>query len=286
MRIKEQIALWSVLFFLFFVFQGCDWFQDKPEKVKAGETVADNQNADMSIQEFVIREKMKTAVDRFPGDTLDLALYIIKNFPAGSYLADLDNISTNLGKKGAVIYLTEKGKKYVFALVVKSMEGGKLIEIDNFTGYNSSFVDYDSTNLGTAFFYLTLFSYDSTSFTQIWEEIIPQSGGLMNFTYNTWGPYKIPFVNVQFFSAPQLSNDQYNFFLVRGLENKPHLLNLYEGHIRRRRLADINRDSIPDYYEWRVFYTDSSRTFLDSVGFIWKDSVYVNTQNPKMTRRY
>lgn len=285
MNIRQQIVLWTVFFILIFL-QGCDWFQDKPEKINEGETVADNQSADMSIQEFVIREKMKNAPSRFAGDTLDLALYVIKNYPPGSYLADLDNISTNFAKKGAVIYFTEKGKKYVFALIVKSMEGGKLIEIDNFTGYNSSFVDYDSTNLGTAFFYLTLFSYDSSDFTMIWEEIIPQSGGLMNFTYSTWGPLKIPFVNVHFFSAPQLSNDEYKFFLVRGLENKPHLLNVYEGHIRRRRVADINQDSIPDYYEWRVFYTDSSRTFLDSVGFIWKDTVYVNTRNPRMTRKY
>lgn len=286
MTIRKQIALWTVLFSLFFIFQGCDWFQGTPEKPSDGQNVADDQSVDMSIQEFVIREKMKNAVSRFAGDTLDLALHVIKDYPPGSYLADLDNISTNFAKKGAVIYFTEKGKKYVFALIVKSMEGGKLIEIDNFTGYNSSFVDYDSTNLGTAFFFLTLFSYDSSDFTKVWEEIIPQSGGLMNFTYSTWGKLKIPFVNVHFFSAPQLSNDEYKFFLVNGLENKPHLLNVYEGHIRRRRVADINQDSIPDYYEWRVFYTDSSRTFLDSIGFIWKDTVYVNTRNPRMTRKY
>lgn len=285
-NVRKQIILLSALFLLFLVFQGCELFQDKPTRTDQGQTVAENKEADLSIQEYVIREKMKTAVNRFPGDTLDLALYVIKNYPSGSYLAELDNASINEARKSAVLYHTANGKKYVFAIIGKSMEGGKLIEMDNFTGYNSSYVDYDSTSLGTAHIYLSLFSYEGSDFTLIWEEIIPQSGGLMNFSLRNWDSKNIPYVSVYFYSAPQLSSDEYTYFLINGIEAKPHLLNLYDGHIRRRTLANINNDSIPDYYEWRVYYTDSSRVFLDSIAFIWKDSVYFNSRNPRMTKKY
>lgn len=281
----RQYIFWMALVLIFSLAYGCEEEAKKPD-TGFGDTAADDASTDVSIQEYILRERIKTARTRFDGDTLDLMQHILDNYEPGSYLADIDNPNSNVQKQSAVIYVKEKAGTYVFAMIVKSIIQEKLVEAENFIGYDASFVDYDSTKLGTAGFYLTLFKNEGKDFTKLWETLIPASGGFNNFYYESWGNYKIPSVRCRFYNAVIIGADDYSYFLVNGIESPPHLLNTYDGFAKRRRIADINKDSIPDYYEWSVIVTDSLRQWIDSTGFIWKDSVYVNTRNPKQKRKW
>jgi hypothetical protein len=62
----------------------------------------------------------------------------------------------------------------------------------------------------------------------------------------------------------------------------------YEGTHFKRTMANLNNDKFPDYYEHIFYNLDDKIYSKDSVAFIWdkKDSLYINTKNPKQTRPY
>ena len=66
---------------------------------------------------------------------------------------------------------------FVFGVIARSKPGERLIEVKNIVGYDQSFIDLDSTELGTAFFYLVLFKCENSSFNVVWESPIPSHGG-------------------------------------------------------------------------------------------------------------
>ncbi len=106
---------------------------------------------------------------------------------------------------------------------------------------------------------------------------------MRNWIYNG-----TPFVKIDFYYARGSGHIDYNYFLIKGLTNYPHLLTTYKGINFERTLANVNNDEYPDYYE-HIFYDLGNRVYSrDSVAFVWdkKDSVYVNSRNRRQTRPY
>ncbi|MGE5457690.1 MAG: hypothetical protein ACM3RX_04985, partial [Methanococcaceae archaeon] len=151
-----------------------------------------------------------------------------------------------------------------------------------------SFVNLDSTKLGTAFFFLTLFSCEGDQFQMIWEKEIPMHGGFNKMTLNTWRPKNIMFIKTDFEDGIIVGHRDYNVFMIDGLRNPPHLLETYEGISRKRTMADVNHDKYPDYYEFFFYDLSNKIAPVDSVAFLWniKQNLYVNTRNPRQTRQY
>lgn len=234
-----------------------------------------------------LEDQKQLAQGRFPCDTLALKEYIINNYPAGSYLLEVDRTVTLNVSRAAVIYYNSQGN-YVFAVIAKSKPGERLIEPKNVVGFESSFINLDSTKLGTAFLYLTLFRCSGDNFEFIWEHEIPMHGGFNNMTLKTWRAKGIPYVDVNFEDGLIVGHRDYNFFLTGGLTQKPHMLETYSGIATRRNFANVNDDEYPDYYE-TIFYDLGKRVYAsDSVAFVWntKQNLYVNTRNPRQTREY
>ncbi len=253
--------------------------------------VAYDQTSDQSIQEFNIAERKKRAVKRFAGDTLELMEYVFKTYPKGSYLIDFDRTSTYNIPQSAVIYSKQTDGSYILGIVAKSKPDDPrrtIIEQKNVIGYDQSYIDYDSTRLGTAIFFLTLFKYSGSDFSVVWEDTIPRHGGFNKLTLETWAPKGTPFIKVNFHDAQWLGHDDYNYFLINGLTAMPHLLETYDCINRKRTMVDYDHDKYPDYCEY-IFYDTGNRVgYTDSVFFAWsaKDSVYINVRNKKQTRRY
>jgi hypothetical protein len=285
MKYTVIIALIALLYF------GCG----DDEKVKASKTgdgvsqeeVAYDTEKDLSIQELNLRERRKFATRRFPGDTLDLMEYVIKSYPKGTYLVDCDRTFTFNIPQSAVIYRNQGEGAYIVGLIAKSKEDDeRLIEQKNLIGFDASFIDLDSTELGTAFFYLTLFKYSGGAFSTIWEAPVPTHGGFNNITWQTWKANNTPYIRVYFHYAQGSGHIDYNYFLVDGLTNPPHLLMTYEGINIKRTMAEINHDKIPDYYEF-VYIDTGERVYQpDSVAFVWKDTAYFNVNNRRQWRKY
>ena len=134
----------------------------RTEEKKSGiEDVASNPGKDAEIQRANLEHRKKLAGKRFPCDTLSLIDFVLKNYPEGTYLVDFDKSLTYSIPRSAVIYFDNK---YVLGVIAKSREGERLIEVKNIIGYDQSFIDLDSTDLGTAFFFLTLFECRNESF--------------------------------------------------------------------------------------------------------------------------
>ncbi|MBI5728074.1 MAG: hypothetical protein HY965_09505 [Ignavibacteriales bacterium] len=225
-------------------------------------------------------------MNRFPGDTIDLYEYIIKNYPKGTYLIDCDRTVRYNIPNSAVIYQKQGDGLYVYAMIAKSKEDDeRLIEKKNITGYDASFIDLDSTELGTAFFYLTLLKYDG-GFNKIWETPVPTHGGFNRITYETWQAKKIPYIRINFHYAQGSGHIDYNYFLVGGMLKEPHLLMTYEGINMKRTMVAVNNDSIPDYREYVYIDTGDRVLNPDSVNFVWKDTEYFNERNKKQWRKY
>lgn len=242
---------------------------------------------DRRIQEYNLEVQKDESVHRTASDTLALKEYILHNYPAGSYLVYFDRPNTYGVPRPAVIYY-KADQSYVFAVVAKSKPGERLIETKNITGYESSFINLDSTKLGTAFFFLTLFTCDENGFLPVWEKEIPMHGGFNRMILKTWGPRKILYVEVNFEDGIIVGHRNYNIFMNNGIRQMPHLLETYEGISRKRTIADLNKDNYPDYYEY-TFYSLSNRIYqVDSVAFYWdqKRDLYVNSRNPRQTRPY
>ncbi|NWF90758.1 MAG: hypothetical protein HXY50_15030 [Ignavibacteriaceae bacterium] len=242
---------------------------------------------DAEIQRYNIEIRKKQTLQRFPCDTISLMEFVLDNFPEGSYLVTEDRTSTYELAEPAVLYYPSD-RNYVFGVVARSKPGERLIEVKNIVGYDQSYIDLDSTELGTAFFYLVLFKCENGFFKVIWETPIPSHGGYNYISIQKWHRYSIDFIKTNFHYAQGVGNISYNYFLVDGLEKAPHLLMTYEGINFKRTIADVNYDRYPDYFE-HIYYDDGSRiTPSDSIPFIWnqKDSVYQNLFNKKHTRPY
>ncbi|MGQ9797988.1 MAG: hypothetical protein ACUVRG_01655 [Ignavibacterium sp.] len=113
---------------------------------------------DASIQIYNLEKMKSETTDRFPCDTVSVIEYTLKNFPEGTYLLRFDKTSIYDISKPAVIYYNYiDGSKYIFAVIVRSRQGERFIEPSNIVGYDQSFIDIDSTKLGTPFIYLVLF---------------------------------------------------------------------------------------------------------------------------------
>ncbi|MFA6597768.1 MAG: hypothetical protein WCS69_08595 [Ignavibacteriaceae bacterium] len=280
-----------LLFSLFaFIVSGCG--EDKVDKGQGGGE-ADNYDVskdiprDMSIQEYNIQERKKLTTVRFPCDTIALMEYVLNNYPEGTYLVDFDRTFTYNIPKSAVIYQKTNDGQYVFGLIAKSWSNDhRLIEMKNIVGYDASFIDLDSTDLGTAFFYLTLFKCNENTFDTLWEAGIPSHGGFNNLTLEKWAKKNIQYIKADFHYGQGIGHFDYNFFFVDGMLKPPHLLLTYEGINFKRIMTDANGDKYPDYIEFKYLDTGDKITILDSITFIWKDTCYINTRNPKQFRYY
>jgi hypothetical protein len=242
---------------------------------------------DARIQQYNLERQKKLSGNSTPCDTLALKEYILDNYSEGSYLVNSDKTLNYNIPKPAVIYYN-KNRSYIFSVVAKSRKGERLIEPRNIVGYDQSFIDLDSTELGTAYFYLTLFECSSGDFNVIWESLIPSHGGFNHIMLKKWKYNNIPFIEANFHYGRGTGHINYNYFLIDGIAKKPHLLMTYEGINFKRTIANVNDDEFPDYYEY--IYYDSGDKIIekDSVSFVWniKDSVYVNTRNHRQTRPY
>ncbi len=253
-----------------------------------GQLVAYSPEKDAAIQQYNLRVKEQQAGNRNPYDTLSLVSYVLANYPQGTYLVDFDKTLTLNVPKPAVLYSQQSDGLYVFAVIVRSKPGERLVEPKNVVGYDQSFINLDSTKLGTAFFYLELYKCDGGTFNPVWEMPIPDHGGFNNMTMEKWAYDGCPYIKIDFHYARGIGHIDYNYFLVNGLTQIPHLLMTDKGIDFQRTLANINNDKYPDYYEY-LYYNLPDRIYAaDSVGFIWdtKDSLYVNTRNHRQTRPY
>jgi hypothetical protein len=242
---------------------------------------------DSDIQRYNIEMRKKQTARRFPCDTISLMEFILDYFPEGTYLMSDDRTSTYDLPSPAILYYPQN-RQYVFGVIARSKPGERLIEVKNIVGYDQSFIDLDSTELGTAFFYLVLFKCVDNHFNVIWEALIPSHGGFNFLSLKKWNYNSMDYIQTNFHYAQGIGNISYNYFLTDGLEQSPHLLMTYEGINFKRSLANVNNDKYPDYFE-HIYYDNGSRiTPVDSVAFLWNqhDSVYQNIKNKKHQRPY
>lgn len=278
MRLRYSVYLFAIVLSLGSLF--CS-----REEGESGDP-AFSEAKDRDIQEYNINSQ-KDGVRRFPCDTIALREYILNNYPSGSYLVEFDKTSTYSIGRPAVIYYNSD-RKYVFAVIAKSKPGERLIEPKNVTGFESSFINLDSTKLGTAFFYLTLFACNGDYFEFVWEHEIPMHGGFNNMLLRTWRYGSIPYIDINFEDGIIVGHRDYNFFMLNGVSSYPHMLETYVGISAKRNMARVNNDLYPDYYEY-VYYDVGRKIYsVDSVAFVWNDArkLYVNTRNPRQTREY
>lgn len=281
------------ILFVVIVIAGFFWIKSCYFSVGGPTTTPDEQAAtspakDQDIQQYNLEVKKRQSTETGPCDTLSVVGYVLDNYPPGSYLVDFDKTLTYNVPKPALIYFNDSGKKYIFGIVARSKPGERLIEPKNIVGYDQSFIDLDSTDLGTAFFYLTLFQCDNEQLSVVWEAPIPNHGGLNWFHMYKWDYLGTPYVRVEFHYARGIGHIDYNYFMINGITQPPHLLMTYKGINFKRTMANINNDKYPDYYEF-IYYDNGKRIVeTDSVAFLWdnRDSLYVNTRNKRQTRPY
>ncbi len=254
------------------------------------QTADQNPVKDKNIRKSNLEIEEEQAINRFPCDTLALQKHIIDYFPDGVYLVEFDRTFTYNVPKPAVLYYNGKNNaRYIFAVIAKSKEGERLIEPKNIVGYESSYINLDSTKLGTAFFYLTLFKCDDGEFDQLWEAEVPIHGGFNSMQMKKWRSKNIRYIELNFEAGIISGHRSYNYFFVNGIENKPHLMETYLGIVHKRTLANVNDDKYPDYYEYR--FTEDSLggiAIRDSIPFYWseKRQLYVTNQNRRWFRKY
>jgi hypothetical protein len=278
--ITKLILLFSLLLL------SCTEKNEKWKEEQSGiEDVALNPEKDAAIQQSNLEHKKKFLGQRSPCDTLSLIDFVLNNYPKGTYLVESDKTVTYNIPKPAVVYFD---KNYILCVIAKSKEGERLIEVKNIVGYDQSFIDLDSTELGTAFFFLTLLECYNGSFQRIWESPIPSHGGFNNMKLEKWQSKNIQYIKVNFHYAQGTGHIDYNYFLVDGITNPPHLMMTYEGIDFKRTITNLNDDSYPDYLEY-LYYDLGNRVYpKDSIVFVWDTvkNVYVNTRNSKQTRLY
>jgi hypothetical protein len=284
----KKIATTFAAILFVFSFSNCTGESEKEgESEFSQKEVAYSPQTDAEIQRYNIEVRKKQTPQRFPCDTISLMEFVLNHYPEGSYLVSDDRTARYDLPNPAILYYPED-RQYVFGVIARSNPGERLIEVKNIVGYDQSFIDLDSTELGTAFFYLVLFKCQNDNFNIVWEAPIPSHGGFNFLSLHKWNYNSVKFITTKFYYARGIGNISYNYFLLNGLENPPHLLMTYEGINFKRTLANINNDKFPDYFE-HIYYDNGTKIIPgDSIPFIWnqKDSVYQNLLNKKHTRPY
>jgi len=278
----KRVKLFFVLFA--FLFISCNQMSD--------EQAEDSASKDESVRRYKIEmEKKQKNRKENPCDTLALKEYILNQDSVGTYLVEFDRTFTyNIPKAAVIYYVDKKNKKqYIFAVIAKSKEGERFIEPKNVIGYESSFINLDSTKLGTAFFYLTLYECQKdSSFRKIWESEVPIHGGFNRMTLKTWKPKNILYVELNYEDGIISGHRNFNYFLVNGIAKKPHLMETYVGLVHKRTLTKINDDKYPDYWEFRFWEDSLSIIIRDSIPFYWDTtkSLYITKFNKRWFRHY
>lgn len=250
-------------------------------------TADEEPSKDKEIRRSNLEIKEEQTENRFPCDTIALEQHIIDNFPEGTYLVEFDRTFTYNIPKPAVFYY--KGEKnYIFAVIAKSKPGERIIEPKNIVGFESSYINLDSTKLGTAFFYLTLFKCDNDDFVQLWEAEVPIHGGFNRMRIKNWKEKRIQYIELNFEDGIISGHRSYNFFFVDGIEKKPHLMETYLGIVHKRTLANVNDDKFPDYYEYRFTEDSTGIAIRDSIPFYWseKRNLYITDVSRRWWREY
>lgn len=258
------------------------------------EQAEDSESKDESIRRYNVEmAKKQKRTSENPCDTLALKEFVINQDTAGTYLVEFDRTFTYNVPKSAVIYYADKKKKkqYIFAVIAKSKPTERFIEPKNVVGYESSFINLDSTKLGTAFFFLTLYECNKEvggTFKQIWESEVPIHGGFNTMKLKRWKPKGIMYVELNFEAGIISGHRNYNFFLVDGIEKEPHLMETYVGLVHKRTLTKVNNDRYPDYLEYRFWDDSISIRIRDSIPFYWDTtrSLYVTKHNRRWFRKY
>ena len=262
----------------------CGGEKDDNRQLSQNPDPAYSPEKDKEIQLYNLNVRKEQAAARAQCDTLAVAEFILNNYPEGTYLVSTDEPQPYETPRYGVIYYSTN---YIFALIARSRPGERLIETQNIIGFDESYIDYDSTRLGTAFFYLVLFECTGNDFRIIWESPVPSHGGFNNLILSTWRN-NVTRVTLNFYYAHKRGSVDFNYYLLDGLTNPPHLMMTYSGINFRRTEAELNRDKYPDFYE-HIFYDLENRIIQgDSVGFVWKqrDSSYISLNNRKQTRPY
>ena len=249
---------------------------------------ADQEPAkDKSIRRSNLEIEEEQTANRFPCDTIALQQHIINDFPEGTYLVEFDRTFTYNIPRPAVLYY--KGEKqYIFAVIAKSKQGERLIEPKNVVGFESSYINLDSTKLGTAFFYLTLFKCENDDFTQLWESEVPIHGGFNRMTLKKWKTKNMQYMELNFEDGIISGHRSYNYFFVDGIEKAPHLMETYLGIVHKRTLANVNDDKFPDYNEYRFTEDSTGIAIRDSIPFYWseKRQLYITDVSSRWWRKY
>jgi len=243
---------------------------------------------DEELRRYNIGVEKRQTQNRFACDTISLQEYILEAYEPGTYLVEFDKMGTFSTHQPGVIYFNDDGKNYILSIIARSKHGERNIERKNVVGFESSFITLDSTTLGTAFFWLTLFECKDEQFNMVWEAEVPIHGGLNRMTIKNWRPKNIKYVELNYQDGIISGHRNYNFFLINGWQNPPHLLETYVGIVHKRVMANVNNDVFPDYYEYR-FLEDSLRIRVrDSIPFFWneKRQLYVTNVNPRWFRRF
>ncbi len=288
-KIKLQKLIYPIILLILLYFLSCTKAdENKREAIDYKEQASINPEKDAEIQKYNLNIRIQQTKERFPCDTIAVMQYVFDNYPTGTYLLQFDRTTTYNIPNPAIIYLTENNIRYVLAVIATSRPGERLIEPTNIIGYDQSFIDLDSTKLGTPFIYLVLLECRGDNFLKVWEAPIPSHGGFSKISLKRWAFNQTLFAENYFHYGQGVGHINYNYFFIDGIRKYPHLLMTYNGTHFKRTLANVNNDKYPDYYE-HIFYNLADKIYSkDSVAFIWSqtDSVYINTRNSKQTRPY
>ncbi|MFA8343741.1 MAG: hypothetical protein ACEPO8_12295 [Rhodothermaceae bacterium] len=251
-----------------------------------GTDAATDSDKDKDIRKYNLEIQKEQAAKRTPCDALSVEEFVIKNYEKGSYLVEFDKTYTYSLHKPAVLHHNTRNSKLVFAVIAKSKPGERLVEKKNIVGYESSFINLDSTKLGTAFFFLTMFECYNDELVPVWEAEVPRHGGFNYMKMNQWSFNRTPYITLNFEDGIISGHRDYNYFFIDGFFERPHLLETYEGLVHKRTMQNFNNDKFPDYYEYR--FIDSLLQVSDSIPFRWdeKRKVYHSPVNKRWIRKY
>ncbi len=262
------------------------------KKGEVGGDAATSSAKDEQLRTYNLEIQKEQAKNRFECDTISLKEFILNNYDKGTYLVQFDRTYTLNVPKEAVVYFRDGGN-FVLAVIAKSKPSERNIETQNVVGYESSYINLDSTKLGTAFFWLTLFECKDRQFEKLWESEVPIHGGFNRISIKNWAAKNIKYVELNYEDGIISGHRNYNFFMVDGWRKPPHLMETYNGIALKRTLANINNDKFPDYYEFlfsKSTLQDSlySIRILDSIPFYWsvKRQLYISDRNPRWFRKY
>jgi len=254
------------------------------------EAIEHSGTKEKDIRDYNLDVEKDVTSGRFPCDTIALQEYVLDEYPAGEYLVEFDRTTTyNIPRTAVLYYKDREGSQYIFGVIAKSKPGERYIEMKNVVGFESSYINLDSTKLGTAFFFLTLFECTGNSdFNVLWEAEIPIHGGFNSLKMKNWRAKNIKYIELNFEAGIISGHRNYNYFFVNGIRSKPHLMETYEGIVHKRTLANVNNDDYPDYYEYRFIDSTNYIAIRDSVPFYWnnKRNLYVTKFSSRWFRYY